>query len=361
MNLEDNNPMSGMEQFMQLFADAERFYMQGEATPLEACPPLNKVADVAVPKGYFATRVAEIHRETGYCTLCLVREGPLPVGKSGQYTSLKVVRTVDGIAYPGTYAAYLMSAGEALWVVYLPDTPVLHDYLAGLTVGATVEVSRPLGDFGYNPLRDSREVVALCAEDSVAPILSVAIAVALGKYPCRLTVHCYGPFGQYMRDLLDNAADTGTGVGVVYHDDSAAPAYTRGNTVMVAVGKGSAYLYDLAVSMTDDPKYLRVVRCAEDEPRPYGAPCVVRVHCFDGDHVLDARVGECLVDVLECSRVAVETRCRNGECGWCRVRVVQGDYDSLPHAKPRQADVMYGYVHACRVILKGDMEIAIEY
>jgi ferredoxin len=51
--------------------------------------------------------------------------------------------------------------------------------------------------------------------------------------------------------------------------------------------------------------------------------------------------------------------CRSGGCGVCRIRVLDGSYDSLKMSRSRisEADEAEGIVLACRIIPKSDMRI----
>jgi ferredoxin len=51
--------------------------------------------------------------------------------------------------------------------------------------------------------------------------------------------------------------------------------------------------------------------------------------------------------------------CRSGGCGVCRIRVVNGQYDSLKMSRSRisEADEAAGIVLACRIFPKSDMRI----
>ena len=61
-----------------------------------------------------------------------------------------------------------------------------------------------------------------------------------------------------------------------------------------------------------------------------------------------ARANEPLLVALERAGVLVDSRCRSGACGACRVRLVEGEV-FVPETGDgrRWADKKFGYVHSC--------------
>ncbi len=361
MNLKDNNPTSGMSEFQQLFVDAEKVYQSGEYKPIDPVPALSQVAATAVPRGYFAVRVANIETDGAVCVLTLTLSGELPVGKSGQYTSLQVKRSAYGLVYDSTVAAYFAAYPAAdQWQVAV-QCKQLEDFLGALHVGDELKVCRPMGDFGYNAMRDSVRVVGVATAGGLAPLVAIADGVARGKYKCDLQIGCIGAVPVSLQRRLDNAVQSGR-VAVKYYNTVADwDGCQSGDSLFVALTQQDDELLAKARSFVSDPKYLRIAYLEQPVVKPQSEFCTVQVHTFAADHNIVGCVGERLVDVLERNKVHIETRCRNGECGWCRVRVVAGAVEMGPNAKPREADTIYGYIHACAATLLGDLEIVIDY
>lgn len=73
-----------------------------------------------------------------------------------------------------------------------------------------------------------------------------------------------------------------------------------------------------------------------------------------------ARPGLSLLASLMTAGLAwLDVGCRSGGCGICRVRVLDGDYDSLKMSRSRisEADESGGIVLACRIFPKSNMRI----
>ena len=56
---------------------------------------------------------------------------------------------------------------------------------------------------------------------------------------------------------------------------------------------------------------------------------------------------------------AIEVGCRGGGCGMCKIRILEGDYESkrMSRAHVSEEEQAQGYALACRVIPRGDMVI----
>ena len=69
---------------------------------------------------------------------------------------------------------------------------------------------------------------------------------------------------------------------------------------------------------------------------------------------------ETVLVALERAGIAAPSRCRGGECGWCRSRLAEGDVfipDYLD--KRRMADVLAGYIHPCCSYPLGDLTLEV--
>ena len=65
-------------------------------------------------------------------------------------------------------------------------------------------------------------------------------------------------------------------------------------------------------------------------------------------------------ELLERAGIPAVVRCRNGSCGFCHSRVVDGEYfiDSKDDFR-RAADKKFNYIHPCSTYPESDMEIDI--
>ena len=83
-------------------------------------------------------------------------------------------------------------------------------------------------------------------------------------------------------------------------------------------------------------------------------------HIRDAVYELEAANNETLITALERAGIPAVVRCRNGSCGFCHSRVVDGEYfiDSKDDFR-RAADKKFNYIHPCSTYPESDMEIDI--
>ena len=63
---------------------------------------------------------------------------------------------------------------------------------------------------------------------------------------------------------------------------------------------------------------------------------------------LRCRAGQSLMDAMERAGVGASFRCRSGECGWCRTRLVSGEVWTVPDSDGRpEGDPENGWIHPC--------------
>ncbi|MBQ3974991.1 MAG: 2Fe-2S iron-sulfur cluster binding domain-containing protein, partial [Lachnospiraceae bacterium] len=75
---------------------------------------------------------------------------------------------------------------------------------------------------------------------------------------------------------------------------------------------------------------------------------------------IPAKAAESIVVALERAGIRIETGCRSGECGFCRTKVLSGNYFVCPEGDGRrEADKDFNYVHACAAYPTSDMKIKI--
>ena len=78
------------------------------------------------------------------------------------------------------------------------------------------------------------------------------------------------------------------------------------------------------------------------------------------EDVIPAKATESLVTACERAGIILLTDCRSGECGFCRTKVLSGEYFVCPENDGRRAaDKDFNYVHACSAYPLSDMKIKI--
>lgn len=95
---------------------------------------------------------------------------------------------------------------------------------------------------------------------------------------------------------------------------------------------------------------------------PSGAPDTVRIAVtVRGEtRTVTGSANDSILQTLERSGIAVPSRCRSGECGWCHSRLISGKV-YIPKALDgrRLADEKYGYIHPCCTFPLSDIAIEV--
>ena len=78
------------------------------------------------------------------------------------------------------------------------------------------------------------------------------------------------------------------------------------------------------------------------------------------EYVVDASANEPILVAIERAGVAAPSRCRSGECGWCRSKLVSGQYFTPAENEGRRhSDVVNDYIHPCCTFALSDLVIEV--
>ena len=82
------------------------------------------------------------------------------------------------------------------------------------------------------------------------------------------------------------------------------------------------------------------------------------------EYQIKALAEEPILVAVERAGITAPSRCRSGECGWCRSKVISGTYFAPAENENRRwADVKWNYIHPCASFPTSDMiiEVPAEY
>ena len=263
----------------------------------------------------------------------------------------------------------------------------ISDYInESLKVGDRLIGSMGLGQFYYEPLRDAKNIVALAGGVGITPFASMAKEIAHDTLDVDLTI-LYGSVSSDDIILKDDlAALEGEHVHVVKVLSGDEPGwtgekgfitaelikkYSKGDCSYFVCGPQAMYRFLRGeVAKLDVPaKRVRfeVFGQAKDVTVFEGYPKELADKTFEltvvrgiQKDVIPARACESLVTACERAGIILLTDCRSGECGFCRTKVLSGEYFVCPENDGRRAaDKEFNYVHACSAYPLSDMTIKI--
>ena len=318
----------------------------------------------------------------------------LPFFYAGQYIVLdfKIGESLISRPYSISSAPYQARAEKPFVEITVRKSKgdgFICDYVNDeLKVGDILTGNMGLGQFYYEPLRDAKHVVALAGGVGITPFASMAKEVANGTLDIDLTI-LYGSASSddiVLKEELDALEGACGNLHIVHVLSGDEPGWTgeKGFLTAELIKKYSAedttyficgpqVMYTFLrkeVAKLDVPARrvrFEVFGQAKDIAMYEGFPTELRHETFTitvvrgiSEVEIPAKATESIVVALERAGIRIETGCRSGECGFCRTKVLSGDYFVCPEGDGRRAaDKEFDYVHACAAYPLSDMKVKI--
>lgn len=318
--------------------------------------------------------------------------GEVAFFRPGQYLSIEM--EVDGspISRPYSIASSPADSLKGFYEIAVKDDEkgfaarhLFHD----LKVGDILRTSGPAGQFYYDSIRDRRTLVGIAGGSGITPFRSMARAIADGTIDCSMTLF-YGANTEaelaFKDEFLEIEKRTGGRFRPVFVlADEKKEGFERGfitrevldrhadlqaSTIFVC-GPQAMYRFiekELA-SYGLRRKFVRfelfgqpkMIAAEEGFPQDQiGKTYSLTVHQADRTWTVPARSEETLVCSMERAGIRPPTRCRSGECGFCRSQLVSGEvYVSKKDDGRRYGDVKFGFIHPCSSFPLSDVEIIV--
>ena len=355
---------------------------------------IREIADLLHPES-MQLRVTEIRQTSPYSKTFRFEseDGHIPVFQCGQYVSFRLAIGGSLLSRPYTISSAPFEArGERPFfeITVRRNRPYfVPDWLfENVKVGDVLEGALPFGTFYWEPLRDSRDIVALAGGVGITPFYSMAKEIAFGKMKgCRLTI-LYGSVKQddiVLKNELEAIESSCPDVKVV-HVLSDEPGWTgeKGFISREIIEKYSAP--DCTYMFCGPYPMFTFVQKAMDEMGVTGRrfrhdavnnPADVtmlpgypkgretEMHTITvvrGIHedVIEASGRESVAVALERAAIKIDTHCRNGECGFCRSQLISGEVFVSPVGDGRRLmDKEMGWFHPCSAWPLSDLKIRI--
>ncbi|MBQ0166519.1 MAG: iron-sulfur cluster-binding domain-containing protein [Treponema sp.] len=316
--------------------------------------------------------------------------GPLPYFRAGQYISLKLKIGDSFVTRPYSLSSGPKEALEGKYRLTIKANPegFAADWILGnCKAGDKIEASAPQGNFFYDKYRDAKNVIALAGGSGITPFLSMAQAIRDGVEDFNLTLI----FGNRTEEVilfkkeLDEITKVCPKVKVVHVlSDEEKEGYEHGFITAELVKKyapdnysificGPEAMYRFAkkeIEKLNLPRRLvraemmGVTKKVYDNPDfpkdAVGKTFELTIKQGPVEYKIKADSAESILVAVERAGIKAPSRCRSGECGWCRSRVISGNYFAPKENEGRRwADIEYGYIHPCSSFPVSDMVIEV--
>ncbi len=296
--------------------------------------------------------------------------------RAGQYLSfrIKIGAAVVTRAYSIASSPKAALCGEyQIAVKRVADGFVSGYILDNWKAEDEVDAYSPEGTFVYEPLRDAKTVVGAAGGSGITPFLSFAKAIADGTEDFNLTL-LYGARNKkelFFKEELDEIAASTDKVKVVYVlSDSKAKGFEQGFISAELIKKyapadsdfsifacGPEAMYNFLHGEIGKLGLRRKFVRFEMQGVSKNAPAKAGIEAAEYKMTVINRgesaeykcsSAETVLVALEKAGVTVPVRCRSGECGFCRSKLVSGEVFIPDGADFRRlADAALGYIHPC--------------
>ena len=315
-----------------------------------------------------------------------------PYFRAGQYLSLKL--PLEGSFVTRAYSLCsspkdALKGRAAITVRSNPGGFAADKLLAALKPGDEVIASDPQGFFYYEDLRDAKHVVGLAGGSGITPFLSMAYALRDGAEDFELTL-LYGSRDEesiLFKKELDEVASVCPKFRVVHVlSDEEKAGYEHGFITAELIKKyapadaeysaflcGPEGMYRFLKPEIEKlalPERLFRRKMIDVTKTPWeldGYPQQCRDKIFnltvrqgDREYKLSASANETVLTAIERAGIKAPSRCRSGECGWCRSRMLEGSvFIPQENELRRWADKEYGYIHPCSSFPTSDIVLEV--
>lgn len=382
-----------MLKFKNMSKKRESTIQSAPANPIKCEYAINNNAKALHPN-HLNLEIAQIIDHKGASSKTYIFKGangkPLPFFRAGMYLSLTLKINGSTVTRPYSISSSPKWTKEGKIAVTVQSNPggFAADWiLNNFKVGDKVTASAPEGHFYYEELRDSANVIALAGGSGVTPFLSMAYAIRDGVEDFNLTI-LFGSRNEesiLCREELDAIVKATDKVKVVYvlsdeekegfeHGFITAELvkkYAPGDYSIFICGPEAMYrFFENELKKLSLPKrkirreLLGVTKKVWELPG-YPADCrdkTFKVTVKQGPvtHEICALANEPVLVAIERAGITAPSRCRGGECGWCRSKLVSGNV-FIPEENEgrRHSDIINGYIHPCATFAVSDLVIEV--
>lgn len=348
---------------------------EGSPAPLPTTYRVNETAKILHP-GYQSAKLVRIEQNTAD-TKTYVFETQRPLYfRAGQYLTVACKVGESFVARP--YA--ISSAPRAGLSKILSVTVKKCGFFSGYLFDKAKEediftIGDPSGEFCYEPIKDSKQVLALAGGSGITPFYSMAQAIADGTEDFSLTI-LYGAKTEadiiFRKELDALVSDKIKVVYILSNEEKEGfehgfitseliKKYVSGDFTVMMCGPGAMYAFadsqlkDFNLPIKRVKKEANCVGVRDVKDAEY----TLTVHIGFETYKVKAQAKETILTAMERAGLQVPSKCRAGGCGFCHSKLVSGKFTIAGADKRRLADTKFGYIHPCCSYPDSDMELIV--
>ena len=348
----------------------------------QAYDPINEVAKKLHP-GKIDLTVVDIKPASKTSKTITFTSQHLPFFKAGQFLTLQLSIGESIVTRPYSICSSKKDTRKeqptvAITVKKLRKNGFVSDYLLNeLKVGDTLIGEVGLGQFYYEPIRDSKNVIAIAGGSGITPFVAMAKDIIDYDKDYCLTI-LYGSVDMddiLLKEELDSLNDGRVKVVHILSGDNPSWKGEKGfidkNIIQKYMGEdptfficGPKVMQDYAVNELKELNIPERRICIEpsaseiDKPNDKEYKILVKQGLYEQE--IPAKGNESILIALERAGYVTHSACRAGACGFCRIKVLSGSYYVLANEDGRRAtDKQFNYVHSCSTYPTSDLVIKV--
>lgn len=251
-------------------------------------------------------------------------------------------------------------------VVFADFEDVVSKYLFSQPENTELEISGPEGLFYYSSLRDKNSLVFICDIFGTPPVISICKSLIKTGDNTEMKVILLNQDEncnvQNLFEAENISVDVAKNIYEVYEK-------TKSNVCAPSsfFVSGKQELCNEATDLFSNFKLIRGrIRLYVANPFQRADLPEYRYNCSviyrDKTFEFECTGNETLLSAFERSNIPTQAKCKVGECGYCRCKLLDGEVEILncnDIDSRRSADEKYGFVHPCRAFAKSDLTLVL--
>ncbi len=338
------------------------------------------IGDVArrLHPGKFDIKLVNIKNSTNNTKILRFEGKDIPYFRPGQFLTLEynngknvITRPYSIISSPNSHKEYV-----EICVGYYPDSISGKYLFSNAKIGDHFICEMGLGEFTYNSIRDSKNIVGIAGGTGVTPFLSMARAIKDGIIDAKLTI-IHGindknelilndEFNELLSDKIKlihvlNGKDDSWNEETGLINSEIIKKYSDDDSTYFICGSFDMYKYVLSElnKLNISKRRIRSEIYKKEKIESNIKHKLIVIRGID-EVTIDIYENESIASALERENIKIHICCNSGICGSCRIKVIEGEY-YVPQYNDgrRNTDKEFGYVHACHCYPKSDLKIKI--
>ncbi len=382
-------------EFKKLVPNRQKRFEEASITPIIKVPHNNALANELHPKKQVHT-ITKVEEATSDMKTYTLKSDKPAYFRAGQYLSVKL--NIDGhiVSRPYSISSSPEQTKNGEYTLTIKSSPegfVSNYILDNWKEGDSVVTSAPEGNFYYEDLRDPKTIIALAGGAGITPFYSMAKSIYEGIEDFNLTI-IYGVRTEkdiaYKVDFDKFIKETDGKVKVIYVLSDVITkkkGYEIGFITKEIIKKYIPTNSDYSIFICGPQVMYNFV---DKEIASFNLPIKnIRREMFGQINDIEANIKfpkakkgkkynliinmggvqyktvalsneSVLVAIERVKGLVAPSRCRAGECGWCRSRLISGDV-FIPEDNDgrRAADKKFGFIHPCASFPISDLEIEV--